>query len=232
MLAPLLTRPARRFSPDRLPNLGLWVKADAITGLNDGDAVATWPDSSTNANNLTEATNKPTYKTNILNGLPVVRFNGTSHRLTGTAISATAMTIIAVLNRQADSGSYRAAIVTDKINLYSRLGGGAPALTHWGAFQGQNIDSTVLIGSSFVVAALVVRAQNDIDLATNGASVTKTNGSGYNAKATLQVGGSSADGQWHDGDIAEVLIYTRALVSGERKFCERYLARKWGLTIQ
>ena len=35
--------------------LQLWLKADAITGLNDNDRIAVWPDSSPNGNDSTQA---------------------------------------------------------------------------------------------------------------------------------------------------------------------------------
>ena len=56
----------------------LWLKADAITGLNDADAVTTWVDASVNGRDATQSTAgaKPTYKTGILNSKPVVRFDG------------------------------------------------------------------------------------------------------------------------------------------------------------
>jgi len=52
-----------------------WWKADAITGLEDGDPVGTWPDSSGNGNDLTQsiASKKPTYYVNVKNGLPGVK---------------------------------------------------------------------------------------------------------------------------------------------------------------
>jgi hypothetical protein len=60
--------------------LGLWLKADAITGLSDTDPVTTWEDSHTGNNDATQGTaaNKPLYRTNIVNGLPVVRFDATN----------------------------------------------------------------------------------------------------------------------------------------------------------
>jgi hypothetical protein len=53
------------------------MKADA-QALNDDDAVSTWTDSSGNGNDATQGTGsaKPTFKTNILNGEPVIRFDG------------------------------------------------------------------------------------------------------------------------------------------------------------
>jgi len=63
--------------------LKVWLKADAITGLNDGDAVGTWSDQSGNGYDATQPTSakRPIYKTGILNGKPVVRFDGVDDQL-------------------------------------------------------------------------------------------------------------------------------------------------------
>ena len=57
--------------------LAVWFKADAITGLANGAAVSNWTDVSGNSNNATQTTpsQRPTYVTGAMNGLPVVRFN-------------------------------------------------------------------------------------------------------------------------------------------------------------
>ena len=56
-----------------------WVKADQIPALSDGDPVSTWADQSGNGRDINQsASNRPVYKTNIQNGLPVVRFSRAS----------------------------------------------------------------------------------------------------------------------------------------------------------
>jgi len=57
--------------------LATWFKADAITSVANGSALAAWPDVSGNDNDATQsiAAQQPTYVTGALNGLPVVRFN-------------------------------------------------------------------------------------------------------------------------------------------------------------
>lgn len=59
--------------------LQVWLKADAIGGLSNGQNVTEWLDSSAEANSAysalqNTANNKPIYVTNAINGLPVVRF--------------------------------------------------------------------------------------------------------------------------------------------------------------
>ena len=60
--------------------LAAWFKADAITGMANGSPLATWVDLSGNGDDATQGTEaqQPTYITGALNGLPVVRFNGSN----------------------------------------------------------------------------------------------------------------------------------------------------------
>lgn len=73
-------------SPDQIAGLTGWFRASAITGLADGNPVGTWPNdgSGVDATQGTAA-NKPTYKTNQLNGLPIVRFDGVDDFMKCTA---------------------------------------------------------------------------------------------------------------------------------------------------
>lgn len=60
-------------------NLRQWVKADAILGLSDGDPLATWEDQSINNLDFTASgAERPTYNTNVQNGLPAVNLTSTS----------------------------------------------------------------------------------------------------------------------------------------------------------
>jgi len=57
---------------------------------NDSDAVGGMRDLTGNGNNIIQATSgiRPTWKKNILNGLPVIRFNGTTNALASSAFAA------------------------------------------------------------------------------------------------------------------------------------------------
>jgi hypothetical protein len=72
---------AAAISPLSFPNLGSWWKADAITGLSDGDPVTNWPDSNL-SNHLTGVTTtRPLWKANLFGDKPVVRFDGADDKL-------------------------------------------------------------------------------------------------------------------------------------------------------
>jgi hypothetical protein len=75
-----------------------------LSGFNDGDAVDSWTDLSLNGRNATQSTagNRPTYKTAIQGGNPVLRFDGTSDTLLTTAFAnASQITAIQVLKADA-----------------------------------------------------------------------------------------------------------------------------------
>lgn len=59
-------------------SLNLWVKADQITGVSDGGLLSLWEDQSENSFDFTASgAQRPTYNTNVQNGLPGVNFSST-----------------------------------------------------------------------------------------------------------------------------------------------------------
>lgn len=59
----------------------IYLKPDTL-GLSDTDPISTWVDQSGSGNDVTStSTNRPLYRTGIINGLPVVRFDGSNDLL-------------------------------------------------------------------------------------------------------------------------------------------------------
>src|SRR4051812_20669584 len=88
------------FLPTNISGCGPWYKADALSLL-DGSGVATWIDSSASGFNITQTTStkQPAFKTNVINGLPVVRFDSSkSTGLSGVskALNSSAFTSFVV----------------------------------------------------------------------------------------------------------------------------------------
>ena len=105
-------------TPKSVANLIAWYAADRIVGLTDGAAVATWSDLSTSgAGNATQSTSsqRPTYQTVEVNGLPVVRHDGVDDNLiianTGSVLNDATITVLAVIKTSSATGS--PAIVSD-----------------------------------------------------------------------------------------------------------------------
>ncbi len=78
LIAMAATANAAALAPDSLAGLTAWYKADAISGLSDGDPVATWVDSGPNGYDMSQliVEDQPTYVQSGKNGLPSVYFGG------------------------------------------------------------------------------------------------------------------------------------------------------------
>lgn len=214
------------FSPTSIDGLALWLDAAAITGLSDNDAVTTWNDSSS-ANSAGQATagKKPTYKTNIQNGKPVVRFDGSTDFMSlATYVDAGNSTLFVVCNRTSGSG-YQGLFVTNKIGIYSNNG------SEWIVYVGGDKSGGSSVDSNFKV--LTARIQDNaatVDLWTNGTPGSTQTGGSFDARGSTTVIGSGwIDSQHHGGDIAEMLIYTAVLSDADVDTINDYLNARWAV---
>ena len=218
---------ASAFLPTDITGLQLWLKADAITGLIDGDPVTTWPDGSGLANNATQSTvaKKPTFKTAIQNGLPVVRFDGVddSMSLPNFLSALTAGELFIVLNRRlagnqgshtfgpASGGSYYgfSDVLYDEFGSTVRRDAFAPVPVGWNVY-----------GISAAAGSWTARF--------NGVSQfsTATNTVGFHTAPAIGVNHINF---YSAHDWGEVLIYDSKLSDANRQAVETHLVAKWGI---
>lgn len=243
MLTPLGVSGAKPFSPADIAGLQLWLKADAITGLGDGDAITTWTDSSGNGNNATQSTSgkKPLYKTNIQNGLPAVRFDGSDDAMTGatiTGLGTSSISLFVTANGGAIAANQERVLFgirgyTDGFNFERSSWGGRLELYNNNASIGSG-DGLPNSGFSAKLLAVVKDYGVRVTLFINGENKntstnatlcgTFTNGSYDIGDATLR-----GDDRTYLGDIFEVILYNVALTDSQRQNIENYLNTKWAL---
>lgn len=208
--------------------------ASALTGLSDGDKVASWTDESGNGNHFTQGNDsiRPIYKTGIIQGLPVVRFSFAS--LTELAIpngllsGASAGEIFMVLDLAADPPAT-----------------GVGGIWRWGSSTDHYpyVDGVIYVG--FGSSTRYTCGNPTTDLASphvmniaaqSGAWALRLNNSvffnsGTNTVSFLtsgkQMGRSAGGGNYMNGDIAEILVYDTVLSSGDRDLVYDYLDAKW-----
>lgn len=208
-------------NPAQISNLQLWLKADAITGKNDGDAISTWTDSSGNNNNATQATVslQPVYKTNILNGQPVVRFDAADDGMSTTlGVSSGSLTVFVVYDTNSASSSRRA--VQGSNNWLIGPWGGAHQY-----FNGAFINGGSQGLGTFVIAA-AVQTSSSGTLYINGVN------KGSNGSTTLPGTFYLGVGTYLEplgGDIAEVIVYNKELNATEISGVNTYLTNKYNL---
>jgi hypothetical protein len=234
------------WAPDSLSDLVAWYKADAITGLSDDDPVSTWTDSSASGWNASESTtHRPTYKTNILNSKPIVRFSGTNNLSLGSvdmARNVAGVTVYSVVSKDNTSGSKWVLFCSGTGASTARVALQSGSST-WTGVRRLSSDTARLATAATnipattwtVFGAVVDFANGDIEQYINGTldgtNTTFSTGNSENtAAANVRIGSDAQayTAPW-DGDIAEVLVVHTAVSATDREKIEGYLAHKWGL---
>ncbi len=232
--------------------LTLWLKGDAITGLTNNSLLATWPDSSGWSNNATQnnSSTQPSYFTNVINGLPVVRFYGGNSylKLSNILYGTTGAEALIVLKTATNPFG--------KNDTLWRMGGEDPSSNlGYPNTSGQITEDFGCSGSSANCKNLGVPAQPltqfnvyEVSARTgkweawlNGVLLYQdTNnvyGYYYDQYSSVWLGG---DPVWSPGgyagyfcgDIAEVLVFNRTLTISERGSVNSYINIKYGFVPQ
>ncbi|NQT52552.1 PEP-CTERM sorting domain-containing protein [bacterium] len=222
--APQPQRPT--LNPVQGADLKLWLDASRITGLANGDPVATWADASGNSNDATAAGSKqPAYiATSSLGGRPVVRFDGTDDGMaTALDISSPDYTVFALFNYNDSTSAMRRAVQGSNNWL---IGPYNNELRHYAA--GWVSTGTAVTPTEFYLA----EATNDGAASlfrVDGVNRT-TSSSPTGVPGTIHLGGSGAfPAELLNGDMAEVLVYDRALTNRESNRVGMYFQDKYGL---
>jgi autotransporter-associated beta strand protein len=220
--------PPESSGPPVISGLVLQMDASQISGVVDGAQLDTWFDSSGSSNNAIRQSESssgyPKYIASGLNGLPVVRFNsGNSSAgdyLKFTKIS-TIRNVFWVIKENA--GLSDGHFLLGGSDSYDFHRGVTPNGTLWNNFHAAvNIKTgiTRLMGETIngTTSALPAGSFQLVSLGTSG-----------NVSADQICQDRVYHGSWQ-GDIAEILIYDRALTVTEEAQVGTYLATKYGLT--
>jgi hypothetical protein len=224
------------------------LKADALV-LSDNDPVTTWADSSSAANNVTQATGskKPLYKTGIINAKPVVRFDASDDNLNKSAFDLSATNAIsgfAVFTAAAGGGDRMIVDIGDGTagngnwNV-ARVSANTVQANHFGDVGLSGWETTgTLTTTPKCVCVITDRTltTNETKIYLNGtqdgaATSNNNNGTGnFSATYPINVGSRGNGTSLPSGaDIAEIIVYAIALGTTVRQSVERYLSAKYAL---
>lgn len=209
--------------PSSIAGLQLWLKADAITGVANGAALATWPDSSGNGRNATQGTaaNRPIYNTNQINGLPAVSFDATNDGMVTTwVVSSGSLTLLVLLRATLTSGNHRAVQGTANWHI-------GPYQTLYRYFNGVLMAGHAIVAGAWTYMGATQTTGLGI-LYVNGTPVASNGSSGLPSTVTL--GGSGLFNEPLAGDIAEVIGFNRVITNDERSAIHQYIRKKYALT--
>lgn len=215
------------FDPESIPNLLQWVSADALEGVVDGDPVVTWPDRTVNGNDFTQGTAAKwaTYKTNILNGKPVVRFDNTNDGYVSALNVTPPFSIFIVYSYRSAVSASRRAFVGTALNWLIGPYGNFHQLYHGTGF----IQGPAVVQNEFVLAHAqqVNSPSNNVAFYVNNTLIGSANPGTEPDNTGL--GASNPFGEPLNGDVAEVLVYGTELTSVQRDAVATYLNNKYSI---
>ena len=225
---PKLWRPA-----DLGASLALWLDADdASTITLNGSTVSQWDDKSGNGRNVSQATaaNQPTYTLNGLNGKPVLTFDGIDDFMSVPDFNnAVSLALIG------SGGGAAAPLISGAApELFS------PAWNTNGAsiqYRGRTEITVRQVNfgaapNDFSIGFISLDAANsEVRLSGNGGAQTSFSQTINSADTTINTLGRDFLGaqQFANGRIAEIVVASSLLSTGNRQKLEGYLAWKWGL---
>ena len=227
---------AKGKAPDELSTTVFrWYDAGQITGLSDGDPISQWNDESANADHAVQATGskQPIYKTGILNGHPVVRFDGSNDYLT----------LSNNLDATSSVGHFFAVAIHNGTGVANILSNRVDSSGTGGWNFGYETPATPRYAHNGIgnITYAATDQFNIIEAQRNGttSSVIGVNGSlGSSSALNYTVAGSSAtklgvldtDGNRAlNGDIAEIVIYASLLSSADRLALIQHLKEKYAI---
>jgi len=239
------------FQPNTIPNMRLWLDATRINQANN-TAVATWADQSGNGYDATQSTTaaRPTYIASGLNGLPVVRFDGTDDNLAlsggalGMLRNVAGATAFVVVKYPANSTAMfpfairtestgpRLQMLASSANKFQTAGRRLQADTTITLTSTQSVTTNAVIQTAFADYQNTILRQF-INGTIDGENLSfQTSGNTSNTDSNaISIGATAVPSFPLNGDIAEIIVYNRALNTSELAQVHRYLSRKWGIQL-
>lgn len=211
--------------PSDVSNLVGWWKADSLA-LANGASVPTWTDNSATGASLTQATGatQPTYQTNVLNGFPVLRFNGSQY-LENATFSFVQPTTMFVVSKYTTAGTSPTLIGAASANQNAIF---YDASNFTNAYAGISLTGNTSVLGSFIITTAQFNTASSL-LHVNGTQQASGN-AGSSNMTSLRVGNNSS-GNTIIGDVAELVIYNRVLTTAERASIDTYLSNKYGIAV-
>lgn len=228
-----------------IEGMQLWFDASQITGLSDGDSVTTWPDLSGNSYDAVcgNAT-KPLYKTNIINSLPIIRFNRANIQYfdiagaVGVLRNTTGGTMFCVyqetlINNIQYPFSFSSNTATS-VRLGFRISDNLISMAGRTLDEDTMINTVGVVNTAFKVNTVIADCTNGIlthymNQQRIGYSTLLTKGSFSDTDSVAVQIGALGGTAVFGGDIAEILVFNRALSAIERAIIEQYLCVKYNI---
>ncbi|HJU87206.1 MAG TPA: S8 family serine peptidase, partial [Gemmatimonadota bacterium] len=204
--------------PGAIPGLTLWLRAEALTDLADGDPVATWPDVSGSCNHATQASaaKRPTFRAAQVAGLPAVSFDAADDGMETPVDPPQATTIVAVYASRAGATGH---VLNGGFSFFE-----GPYVGRYRAYTGKYLNGPPVTPGRWVVQGFR-QTGSRAELWIDGTEVTSTNRTVN--PGTLMLARQGTYSQVLDGALAELVVYDRALSDAELAAVHAWLHERY-----
>ena len=226
-----------KWTPSNLSaTLSAWFKADSLKAA-DGSSVSAWADSSGNGNNTAQASaaRQPTLQTDELNGLPVVRFDGSNDIVSDGDIAAldvgTGDIWLACVFKSTDDSGAQNFFEKGATSFGLRcLSNGKLEMT-LGATTNTPLQNSGSWSRTEFVLAAASRVSSTCNGFVNGTASTTTgttNTTSIDNSSVFDIGARAVGAGAMTGDIAEILV-GGGTITDELQKVESYLNDKYAV---
>lgn len=226
------------FLPTDISGLTLWCKADSgaytdagTTLATNGQTVQQWNDLSGNNNNFSQGTagSRPTFTTDVQNGLPALVFDGVADFMNSTIGADTSRTIF-VVTEGLDVGfggrffglDSNSASVFDNTGVYAYYATQASGI---GAIGGNSLNPAIIVLKVSSAASLTTYIDGVLGSTFDPADVVTTG-------TILTIGARDSSGTFPEHcHTYEVVVYDSALSDANINLVNSYLSGRWNISV-
>lgn len=216
------------FDPRSIANLAAWYNASDTASLTMETGVRQWSDISGNGRHLDQTTlnNQPAVANSAINSRPAIDFDGSNDSLSATFTLSQPVRIFCVGNFRATGTQTQLfdGNATNSMRLY------VSGVNQLALFAGATLSATVASITGWFVYECVFNGASSsliIDGTTLASGNAGSNVAGGLRLAVLGTGNSN----FTNCQIAEVVLYSRAITAGEASSVRSYLGGKYAITV-
>lgn len=223
--------------PYSISGLQLWLDAaDTSTIIESSGSVSQWNDKSGNGNNATQGSgsNQPTTGTVTQNGKNVIDFDGNDYLILPSALYSIPNgdhTIFFISKQDAMSAERLISAAASGTTRHSAEYTAAGNIVYFNNASFNNVQASIN-ETAFNVIGFGKSGTTQFIQINNGTAVTDNAGTNISGIDLYYIAVNQlASSGFLDGNIAEIIIYNRALSAAEKILVYQYLGAKWGITL-
>ena len=187
--------------------------------------VTAWADQSGNSRDGTADNGYPALISNALNGKPAIEFNGADARITGSEpTTSLPVTVIIVAKHLADTEigmMYEQFADGDNMAFYRWTSGGQLRI-----YNGIDLTGETIVPFSFKIFGAIIN-ETDSEIYINGSFDNSGDSGDFTPSGNYYLAHWAGGDTYTNMQIAEVVVYNRAITTPERQQVEGYLNDKY-----